>query len=177
METGIWGMETRNSKLETRKSKIENRGSKQCSILTSCDLRFSNFALRAVAGLVGIAAFALAFAYPAVAYAQGCPLCYNTAAAANAAAIQALRSGILILIIPPLAICAGILWLGIKARNRFNEPESAMGELGSELGEMMGRARPAGEGWKIEERKSKIAPPAESWKSDERKATTARSAL
>jgi len=166
-------METRKSKSEKRKAKIENRGSDRWSSPTRFAFRFSSFSLRAAAGLVGLAAFARAFACSSVAYAQGCPLCYNTAAAAKASAIQALRSGILILIIPPLAICAGILWMGIKARNRFNEPEEKWGEPEQELAETLAQMEPAAETWKLEIRKSQIAPPAESWKSEERKATSA----
>jgi hypothetical protein len=35
--------------------------------------------------------------------------------------IAALRSGILILIIPPMLICIGITWMAYKKRNQFNE--------------------------------------------------------
>jgi len=54
------------------------------------------------------AAFLLAA--PGVANAQGCAMCYQSASAANRAGIQALESGVLILLAPPLAMFAAILW-------------------------------------------------------------------
>ena len=39
--------------------------------------------------------------------------------------IQALRSGILILAIPPMLICLGITWMAYKKRNQFNEDPSS----------------------------------------------------
>ena len=62
---------------------------------------------------------ALAGAVPA--FAQSCPMCYNAAASTKASAIQALRSGTLILIFPVLFIFAGILIVLYRSRNRFNE--------------------------------------------------------
>jgi hypothetical protein len=35
--------------------------------------------------------------------------------------IAALRSGILILAVPPTLICCGIAWMAYKKRNQFNE--------------------------------------------------------
>jgi len=49
--------------------------------------------------LAGIALLLLLSALPA--FSQSCALCYTQAASAGARMIQALRSGILILIIPP----------------------------------------------------------------------------
>jgi hypothetical protein len=37
--------------------------------------------------------------------------------------IAALRSGILILAIPPTLICCGIAWMAYKKRNQFNDDE------------------------------------------------------
>ncbi len=48
-------------------------------------------------------------------------MCYNTAAAAKASAIQALRSGILILLIPPVLIFGAVCVFAIRSRNRFND--------------------------------------------------------
>lgn len=70
-----------------------------------------------------LAVIVVALAAASPAHAQGCALCYNTAAAAKASGIRALKNGILILLVPPLVICSGIIVLGIRARNRFNEPE------------------------------------------------------
>ena len=38
--------------------------------------------------------------------------------------IQALRSGILMLIIPPMFICIAITWMAYKKRNQFNDSGS-----------------------------------------------------
>ena len=42
--------------------------------------------------------------------AQGCAMCYQSAAASGAKGQAALRHGILILLIPALALFAGIFW-------------------------------------------------------------------
>jgi hypothetical protein len=44
-------------------------------------------------------------------WAQGCALCYASTAAAGAAAQQALRSGILVLLIPVLLLLVGVALL------------------------------------------------------------------
>lgn len=58
-------------------------------------------------------------------YAQGCARCYNDAAAAGSAAIQALRSGTLILLFPVVLMFAGTLAMAFRSRNRFDESEPA----------------------------------------------------
>ncbi len=55
------------------------------------------------------------------AFGQGCSLCYTQAASAGSRLVQALRSGILVLIFPPMAICIGLTVLSYKKRNRFRE--------------------------------------------------------
>ena len=57
------------------------------------------------------------------AYAQGCALCYTQAASAGARMIQALRSGILVLIFPPMGICIGLTVLSYKKRNSFHDTQ------------------------------------------------------
>lgn len=47
-------------------------------------------------------------------------MCYNNAAAAQAAGISALRHGILVLLFPPLAMFGGILGLAWKRNRRFH---------------------------------------------------------
>jgi hypothetical protein len=69
---------------------------------------------RRVAALTGL------FFCPALACAQGCAMCYTSAAAAKAGAVQALRSGILILLLPALVMFAGIFVVIYRSRNRFN---------------------------------------------------------
>jgi hypothetical protein len=66
---------------------------------------------------------ALAASVPA--YAQGCAMCYNDAAAAKSAAIQALKTGTLILLFPVLLLFTGILLMAFRSRNRFREAEFA----------------------------------------------------
>jgi hypothetical protein len=68
----------------------------------------------------GLALFA-AVLVPTLTFAQNCALCYTQAAGAGARFIAALRSGILILVIPPVLICAGITWMAYRKRNQFNE--------------------------------------------------------
>jgi len=46
--------------------------------------------------------------------------------------IAALRSGILILMVPPILICAGITWMAYKKRNQFNDCGDADATEGSE---------------------------------------------
>jgi hypothetical protein len=59
--------------------------------------------------------------FPNVAAAQGCALCYQSAAAAGSRAIHALQNGIVILIIPPFFICSAITFLVYRRRNSHNE--------------------------------------------------------
>ena len=57
---------------------------------------------------------------PAALYAQGCAMCYQSAAASGPRSIQALKAGILILMFPPALITAAIAYLAYKKRNKFN---------------------------------------------------------
>jgi ABC-type Fe3+ transport system permease subunit len=66
-------------------------------------------------------ALGVALATPALTLAQSCALCYTQAAGSGSRMIAALRSGILILAIPPTLICAGITWMAYKKRNQFND--------------------------------------------------------
>ncbi|HEY2548220.1 MAG TPA: hypothetical protein VGI46_19265 [Candidatus Acidoferrum sp.] len=63
----------------------------------------------------------LGLAIPPFAAAQGCALCYQSAAAAGSRAIHALRNGIAILMIPPVFICTGISYLAYRRRNLHND--------------------------------------------------------
>jgi hypothetical protein len=74
-------------------------------------VRVSSLVLAFVAGLV----------VPSVALAQNCALCYTQAAGAGARIAQALRSGIVILVLPPMLICIGLAVMTYKKRNTFNE--------------------------------------------------------
>jgi len=73
---------------------------------------------QAVSWLVLIATLVLLCSSSLI-YAQGCAMCYTSAAAAKAGALQALRGGILILLLPVLAMCSGISVIIYRSRDRF----------------------------------------------------------
>jgi hypothetical protein len=66
-------------------------------------------------------ALVLALAIPAPVFAQGCAMCYQSASKSGPQVIQALKSGILILLFPPLFICGGITFLAYTKRDQFNQ--------------------------------------------------------
>jgi hypothetical protein len=68
-------------------------------------------------GLVLALALAIGVGAPTTASAQGCAMCYQSAAASGKRAIHALRNGIVILIIPPFLICTAISFLVYRRRN------------------------------------------------------------
>ena len=59
---------------------------------------------------------------PSVAAAQGCALCVTQAAQGGHRFIDALRSGILVLVFPPMAIGIGVIYISWRKRNQFREP-------------------------------------------------------
>lgn len=81
--------------------------------------RIAKSLLRVATGLVIMAAFM----FPPLAFSQGCALCYTQAAASGARMIRALKSGIVILIIPPLSMCMGAIALAYRKRNQFNQQD------------------------------------------------------
>jgi hypothetical protein len=79
--------------------------------------------LLVAAALLGLAMLAA----PLPAFSQSCALCYTQAASAGTRMIQALRSGILILIVPPTFMSVGMIFIVYRKRNQFrqdDEPES-----------------------------------------------------
>jgi len=60
-------------------------------------------------------------AAPIPAFSQSCSLCYTQAASAGARMIQALRSGILILIIPPTLMSVAMIFIVYHKRNQFRK--------------------------------------------------------
>jgi hypothetical protein len=80
--------------------------------------RNSGFGIRLLARMAALVA---ALWVPAAAFAQNCALCYTQAAGAGARIIQALRGGILILVIPPLLICTALTVMAYRKRNQFVE--------------------------------------------------------
>jgi hypothetical protein len=65
------------------------------------------------------------FATPPPAWAQSCALCYTQAASAGARMIQALRSGILILIVPPTLMSVAMIFIMYRNRNRCRDSAGA----------------------------------------------------
>jgi hypothetical protein len=60
---------------------------------------------------------------PIPAFAQGCALCYTQAASSGSRMIQALRSGILILIAPPTFMTIGMIFVCYRKRNQTRDNE------------------------------------------------------
>ena len=77
---------------------------------------FYSLARRSKALLVG----AVIFATNSACYAQSCALCYTQAAGGGHKLIHGLRTGILVLIVPPTFMSVGITVLAYKKRNRTN---------------------------------------------------------
>jgi hypothetical protein len=61
------------------------------------------------------------FASPLPAMAQSCALCYTQAASAGSRMIEALKSGILILIVPPTLMSIGMVFIMYRHRNRCRD--------------------------------------------------------
>ena len=75
---------------------------------------------------IGIVLVALVMlAAPLPAFSQSCALCYTQAASAGARMIQALRSGILILIVPPTFMSLGMIFIVYRKRNQFRQADDA----------------------------------------------------
>jgi len=81
-------------------------------------------------GGVGLAALILLWT-PVPAFAQNCALCYTQAASAGAHMIQALRSGILVLIIPPTLGSVGLIFVVHHKNNQVRRSDQA-GESGQD---------------------------------------------
>lgn len=62
---------------------------------------------------------------PLPAFSQSCALCYTQAASAGARMIQALQSGILILIVPPTLMSVGMIFIVYRKRNQFRQADDA----------------------------------------------------
>lgn len=73
-------------------------------------------------------------ALPLAAFAQGCALCYTQAASSGQKMIQALRDGILILVIPPTLGSVGMLFVVHRKRNQIRRTEGEPDKDTSELG-------------------------------------------
>lgn len=76
--------------------------------------------LRSIA-LPGIALMLVLSAVPA--FSQGCALCYTQAASSGSRMIQALKSGILVLIIPPTLGSVGMIFVMYKKRDQVRHSD------------------------------------------------------
>jgi len=77
-------------------------------------------------GLIGLAAMAcIVLLTPLSAFSQNCALCYTQTSSAGARMIQALRSGILIMVIPPTLGSIGMIFIVHRKRNQFRRSEEA----------------------------------------------------
>lgn len=59
------------------------------------------------------------------AFSQSCALCYTQAAAAGSRMIAALRSGILILVVPPTLASVGMVFVVHRKRNQVRREDSS----------------------------------------------------
>lgn len=81
--------------------------------------------LACLRGLVLVMFALLAVTAPIPAFSQSCALCYTQAAASGSKMIQALKSGILILIIPPTIGSVGLVLLVHRRTNQVRrDPNS-----------------------------------------------------
>jgi hypothetical protein len=75
--------------------------------------------------IFGIAVVALIFLLvPVPAFSQNCALCYTQAASSGSRMIQALKSGILVLIVPPTLGSVGMIFVMHRKRNQVRHTES-----------------------------------------------------
>jgi len=65
------------------------------------------------------------------AFSQSCALCYTQAASAGAGMIEALKSGILILVLPPTLASIGMLFIVHRKRNQLRRDQQE-GESGQQ---------------------------------------------
>jgi hypothetical protein len=82
------------------------------------NFRFFRLARRALSALPVLA-------FSTACLAQNCALCYTQAASAGSRVIQGLRSGILVLMIPPMFMSVGITLLAYRKRNQFSGRDSS----------------------------------------------------
>lgn len=64
-------------------------------------------------------------AAPLPAFSQSCALCYTSAASAGNRMIQALQSGILILVLPPTFMSVGMIFIMYHKRNHFRQADDS----------------------------------------------------
>jgi hypothetical protein len=70
---------------------------------------------------------AMVLVAPTAAFSQSCALCYTQAASSGSRMIQALRSGILILIAPPTFMSIGLVFVCYRRRNQTRKTADSDG--------------------------------------------------
>jgi hypothetical protein len=65
---------------------------------------------------------------PSSAFAQSCALCYTQAASSGSRMIQALKSGILVLIVPPTIGSVGVIFVMHRKRNQVRRIDESDGQ-------------------------------------------------
>jgi len=72
-----------------------------------------------------LAVLACLLAITSPVFAQGCSMCYSSAAQQDTRAQQALNLGIIVLIIPPVLLFAGVMITAFRRREEFplEEPQ------------------------------------------------------
>ena len=73
---------------------------------------------------IGVVLVVIVLLTPLAAFSQSCALCYTQAASSGSRMIQALRSGILILIAPPTFMTIGMIFVCYRKRNQTRETDS-----------------------------------------------------
>jgi hypothetical protein len=75
--------------------------------------------MRLLSKSIGVAVVGLVLMLTAVpAFSQNCALCYTQAASSGSRMIQALKSGILVLIVPPTLGSIGMIFVVYRKRNQ-----------------------------------------------------------
>jgi hypothetical protein len=82
--------------------------------------------MRKLIGSIGVAIVVMIILLTAVpAFSQSCALCYTQAASSGSRMIQALKSGILILILPPTLGSIGMIFVVHHKRNQVRRVDDA----------------------------------------------------
>jgi hypothetical protein len=100
--------------------RTELRTELRIKLRTKLRMKYAALALLAVA----------AISIPAPVFAQGCALCYTQAASAGRQMIEALRNGILILVIPPTLGTIAFLFIVRHKRNQIRRTDEDDSRLG-----------------------------------------------
>jgi len=90
--------------------------------------RWKNKSLSLLRGLLLAGFSLLALLAPVPAFSQSCALCYTQAASSGSRMIQALRSGILILVVPPTIGSIGLILVVHRRTNQVRRDSDEPGQ-------------------------------------------------